>query len=285
MRSRRTRARRPAGSATSITSNARPTGSITEAPGNSPQALVTSSSVAPAGTLRREVERVGARRRAVGAAAGAGARRGPRARDHVPAPESGELGDGRALRRAAAPARQPERISRMPPIVKPMPPPTGPARRWLRDERDTVTLRCHSRCASGSWRRLEAPGVVRSASCAPECTAPPTPGRPLSSESRGGDREFIRRGGEWWRFRDRHGWTRDRRITLSARVLGAHALVGMPEASRVPVRRMTTAGRAAVFTGILIRLGALSDKWSQGWGRSSERQRRKRDERGKRNER
>src|SRR5881275_891078 len=103
------------------------------------------------------------------------------------------------------------------------------------------------------------------------------PARSMSSESCGGDREFIRRGGEWWRFRDRHGWTRDRRITVSARVLGAHALVGMPEASRFPVRRLATAGRTAVFTGILIRLGALGDKWSQGWGRSSGRQQRKRD--------
>ncbi|RYJ21626.1 hypothetical protein CU044_6424 [Streptomyces sp. L-9-10] len=28
--------------------------------------------------------------------------------------------------------RAPDRISRMPPIVKPMPPPTGRTRRWLR---------------------------------------------------------------------------------------------------------------------------------------------------------
>ncbi len=125
--------------------------------------------------------------------------------------------------------------------------------------------------------------MVCSAACAPECTAPPTLDRPLSSESCGDDREFIRRGGEWWRFGDRHGWTRDRRITLSAQALGAHALVGMPEATRVPVRRVAITGRTAVFTGILIRLGALGDKWSQEWGRSSERQRQwwdERDERG-----
>ncbi len=48
MRSSRARAWRPAGSATSITSNARPTGSISEAPGNSDQRAVTSSSGAPA---------------------------------------------------------------------------------------------------------------------------------------------------------------------------------------------------------------------------------------------
>src|ERR1044071_7422981 len=103
----------------------------------------------------------------------------------------------------------------------------------------------------GWTRRPDAPRVVRPVMRAPECTAPPTPGRPMSSESRAGDREFIRRGGEWWRFQDRHGWRGDRRITLSARVLGAHALVGMPEATRYPVRRVRSTGRAAVFTGIL----------------------------------
>src|SRR5690349_3387171 len=93
-----------------------------------------------------------------------------------------------------------------------------------------------------------------------------TSGCPMSSESRTGDQEFIRRGGEWWRFRDRHGWTRDRRITLSARVLGTYALVGMPEASRLPVRRVRTAGRAVVFTGILIGLGARSVQVVSGMG-------------------
>ena len=47
---------------------------------------------------------------------------------------------------------------------------------------------------------------------------------------------------------------------------GAHALVGMPEATRLPVRRVATAGRAAPTTSILIGLGALGDKWSSGMG-------------------
>ena len=47
---------------------------------------------------------------------------------------------------------------------------------------------------------------------------------------------------------------------------GAHALVGMPEATRLPVRRVATAGRAAPNTGILMGLGALGDKWSSGMG-------------------
>ncbi|GHH16091.1 hypothetical protein GCM10018780_58140 [Streptomyces lanatus] len=63
---------------------------------------------------------------------------------------------------------------------------------------------------------------------------------------------------------------------MCARSYGAHALVGMPEATRLSVRRVRTTGRATVFTGILIGLGALGDKWSKGWGRSSERQQRKR---------
>lgn len=104
----------------------------------------------------------------------------------------------------------------------------------------------------------------------------------MSSESRPGHREFIRRGGEWWRFRNRHGWTSDRRTTLCAWSLGAHALVGMPEATRLSVRRVPTTGRRARATGMLIGLGALGDRWSQGWGRSSEWQRRKRYERGER---
>ncbi|GGX20652.1 hypothetical protein GCM10010297_47600 [Streptomyces malachitofuscus] len=115
-------------------------------------------------------------------------------------------------------------------------------------------------------RRFEAPRVVRRAMRAPVCIAAPTLGCPVSSESRVGDREFIRRGGEWWRLRFRHGETGDRRVTLCARLLGAHALVGMPEATRLPVRRVATAGRAAPTTGILIGLGALSDKWSSGMG-------------------
>ncbi len=56
----------------------------------------------------------------------------------------------------------------------------------------------------------------------------------------------------------------------------------MPEATRLSVRRPATAGRKAPPTGILIGLGALGDRWFQGWGRSSERQRRKRYGRGKR---
>ncbi|GAA2923488.1 hypothetical protein GCM10010478_24940 [Streptomyces erythrogriseus] len=47
---------------------------------------------------------------------------------------------------------------------------------------------------------------------------------------------------------------------------GAHARVGMPEATRLYVRRVATAGRAAPTTGILIGLGALSGKWCSGMG-------------------
>src|SRR5690349_19979043 len=125
-----------------------------------------------------------------------------------------------------------------------------------------------SRCAVAALcgQRPEALRVVCSTVCSAECFAPLVTGRSVSSESRTGRREFIRRGGEWWRFRDRHGWGRDRGITLSVQVLEAHALLGLPEASRLSVRRVTSTGRQAVFTGILIRLGALSDKWSQGVG-------------------
>lgn len=133
MRSSRTSARRPAGSATSITSNARPTGSITEAPGTSAQVLVTSSSVAPAGTRGAKSS---------GWAPGAGqsvwpqeqlpaAARAPgtTSQPHRPVNSATAVHSEERPRR-----REPERISRIPPIVKSMPPPTGPARRWLRDE-------------------------------------------------------------------------------------------------------------------------------------------------------
>jgi len=40
----------------------------------------------------------------------------------------------------------------------------------------------------------------------------------------------------------------------------------MPEATRLSVPRVTTLGRTAPTTGILIGLGALGDKWSSGMG-------------------
>ncbi|GGZ66696.1 hypothetical protein GCM10010344_36690 [Streptomyces bluensis] len=43
---------------------------------------------------------------------------------------------------------------------------------------------------------------------------------------------------------------------MCAQALGACTRVGMPEASRVPVRRVTTVGRATVRTGMLVGLGA-----------------------------
>jgi hypothetical protein len=135
MRSSRIRARRPAGSATSITSNARPTGSIIEAPGNSAHALVTSSSVAPAGTWGAKSS---------GCAPGAA----QSARPHEQAPAAARapgatsqpqspVNSATAVHSDERPRlREPERISRMPPIVKPIPPPTCPACQWLRDERE-----------------------------------------------------------------------------------------------------------------------------------------------------
>lgn len=214
----------------------------------------------------------------VGAPARADARRGPRAGHRVPAPQSRELGDGGALGRATAPARAGADLAnaadREAHALQRVRRADGYA---AIDRGDSVCFRCPS--TARSRQRPEALRVVCRAVRAPECFAPLTPGCPMSSESRTSHREFIRRGGEWWRFRDPRGRSRDRRITLSVRVLEAHALVGMPEASRLSVRRVTSTVRQAVFTGILIRLGALSDKWSQGWGRSSERQRRKRKQR------
>jgi hypothetical protein len=222
-----------------MTSNARPTGSITAAPGNSDHASVASSSVAPAGTSGAKSSGCapGVRQsaRPQEQAPPAVLAPGTTSQPHSPVYSATAVHSDERPRR-----REPDRMSRMPrllPIVKPMPPPTGPTHRWLRDRR-TLTEPWFK------WR-LRAHRVVRPAARASLCTVPLTPDRPMSSESCEGHREFIRRGGEWWRFRDRHGWTRDRRITLSARHPGAHALVGMPKASRYPVRWVRTGGRAA----------------------------------------
>src|SRR5689334_6336115 len=115
-------------------------------------------------------------------------------------------------------------------------------------------------------RRFEAPGVVRPAVRALRCTAAFAFDCPVSSESWDGHGEFIRRGGEWWRLWFRRGGAGDRGVTVCARLLGARAFVGMPEATRLSVRRVTIVGRAAPTTGILIGLGALGDKWSSGMG-------------------
>ena len=62
---------------------------------------------------------------------------------------------------------------------------------------------------------------------------------------------------------------------LSVHEPGGTALVGMPEASRIPVRRVQLPDGSRT-TGILVGVRATS---GQGWGRSSERQRRRRYER------
>src|SRR5690606_41860784 len=82
-------------------------------------------------------------------------------------------------------------------------------------------------------RRPDDGEVVRSALSTTACTAATTRASPVTSQSRDGDREFIRKGGEWWRLCIRHGWAGDRGITVCARLLGARALVGMPEATQI----------------------------------------------------
>ncbi len=137
MRSSRARARRPADSATSITSNVRPTGSITEAPGTSDHARVTSSSVDPAGTSganssgcapgarqsRRPQEQTPAAARAPGTTS----------QPHSPVNSATVVHSDERPRRRAAVRRS--RMPRLLPIVKPIPPPTGPTHRWLRSGR------------------------------------------------------------------------------------------------------------------------------------------------------
>ncbi|GAA3295570.1 hypothetical protein GCM10020295_23100 [Streptomyces cinereospinus] len=134
MRSSRTRAHRPAGSATSITSNVRPTGSITAAPGNSAQDVVTSSSVAPAGTFGAKSSGCapGARHPARPQEQTPPAARAPgtTSQPHSPVYSATAVHSDERPRR-----REPDRMSRIPrllPIVKPMPPPTGPTHQWLR---------------------------------------------------------------------------------------------------------------------------------------------------------
>ncbi len=232
IRSSRTRARRPASSETSMTSKARPTGSRTAAPGQCPQASVTSSSVAPAGT-------VGARAR--GCAPGAAHRASPQeqSREGAAARAPGTTSQphspvysATAVHSEVRPRRRvPERnslVPRLPPIVKPMPmpmpPPTGRTRRWLRRlGEDVGGARRRGRTAV---RRGAAGGVPAAAARRTPRRARPerTPVQPVrftlvSSESRLAGGEFIRRGGEWWRFRERPRRRGDRRITFGTRTL------------------------------------------------------------------
>jgi hypothetical protein len=140
MRSSRASARRPAASATSITSNVRPTGSITAAPGNSAQVALASWSVDPAGSSGAKSS---------GCAPGAGQLRRPQEQAPAAARAPGTtsqphspVNSATAVASEARPRRRvPDRTSRMPrlvpmPIVKPMPPPTGPTQRRLRSGRD-----------------------------------------------------------------------------------------------------------------------------------------------------
>ncbi|GAA4952089.1 hypothetical protein GCM10023238_18060 [Streptomyces heliomycini] len=132
------RAWRPAASATSITSNARPTGSISEAPGNSDHTAVTSSSGAPARITGAWSSGCapGARQPALPQEQTPAAARTPgtTSQPHSPVYSAATVPSEERLRR-----REPDRMSRMPrlmPIVKPMPPPTGPTQRRLRSERE-----------------------------------------------------------------------------------------------------------------------------------------------------
>src|SRR5690606_17958582 len=222
----------------------------------------------PRGDARGEVQRVRARRPAVRPPTGAGAGGGPGAREDVPAPQAGVLRHGGGVRGAAAATRAGPDVADAPADTdrEAHAPSNGSDVPVVTQRTRNVTLCFRLPPAVRPTRRPEAVGVVRSALCAPACTTASTLGCPVSSQSRDGDREFIRRGGEWWRLCIRHGWAGDRGITVCARLLGARALVGMPEATRLSVRRVATAGRAAPTTGILIRLGALSDKWSSGMG-------------------
>lgn len=131
IRSIRTSARRPACSATSRTSKLRPTGSSIEAPGTSAHARAAVSSVAPAGTscAKSSGWAPGERQPASPQEQLPSAARAPgtTAQPHSPVYSATAVPSAARLRR-----RTPDRLSRMPPIVKPMPPPTGPTRQWLR---------------------------------------------------------------------------------------------------------------------------------------------------------
>src|SRR4051794_19565640 len=63
-------------------------------------------------------------------------------------------------------------------------------------------------------------------------------------------------------------WARDRRITVCVRALGVHARMGMPEASRVPVRRVATAGSVTVYVSAFWQdLAHTAHRWFQRWRR------------------
>lgn len=171
IRSSRTSARRPAASATSITSKAVPTGSSRAAPGYSAQALVASSRPAPAGTGSAK------ERGCAPGAVHAGSPQehcpetarapGTTSQPHSPVYSATAVHSVVRTRRRAPP----DRISRMPPIVKPMPPPTGRARRWLRPGAPLspfVTVRRRA------WRAVVRE-VVRAGAHASPCFRPPTP--------------------------------------------------------------------------------------------------------------
>ena len=111
--------------------------------------------------------------------------------------------------------------------------------------------------------------------CAPRrATLRSCPDRRVSSESCLATGEFIRRGGEWWRFWNRPRRRGDRRITFSARIAEAIAF------SWVCRRHLgflfeggATPGQATTTQGILIVVRVT--KGFSGWGRSSGRQRRR----------
>ncbi|CAD5939816.1 protein of unknown function [Streptomyces sp. KY75] len=90
--------------------------------------------------------------------------------------------------------------------------------------------------------------VVRRGACAPECFRTLVIDRGGSSQARQKAVGFIRRGGEWWRFRNPPRERGDRRITVGTRTLGACAATGMPRATRFPVRWRPTPVRTAAGT-------------------------------------
>ncbi|SCF67991.1 hypothetical protein GA0115256_111365 [Streptomyces sp. DconLS] len=174
----------------------------------------------PGRHLGREVERMRARLRTVLEPAGAGARRGPRARHHVPAPQPGELGDGGALRGPATPTRAGADLANAADREAHAPSngssaPVVTTRNETEAERNATAPTALVVTEPG--RRFEACRVARRDLRAPLCITPLASVRPVSSESRATEREFIRRGGEWWRFSDPRGRVGDHGVTVSVR--------------------------------------------------------------------
>ena len=208
-------------------SNDRPTGRSSAAPGVSAHAAAAFSQRGPGRQLLAEGQRMGAGGGAVGGAARAvrtAAARADRAGagDDIPAPQPGVLRHRRDLGRAgAAPGAGTHLADAADREAH------APSNGWcvpVVTSRRVDDVRRRSRSVAGPrgrWCDVVC-RVVRCAARALARFAPPGLLRPVSSQSREPGGEFIRRGGEWWRFRDRPRARRDRRITFGARTPERH---------------------------------------------------------------